>query len=114
MNEAELRASGVWTEWARNQLSQEYPAGADCLIVFEDRRVRLLDASGVERGAWSLNQNFVEGIVGSLSVIGKPPPQRSVADIITDFVWDIFVFIFVTVPDFVLVNPVKKIFRRLS
>lgn len=111
MTEMEKKASGVWTEWAREQLAQEYPAAKDCLIVFTDRRVRLLDAEGVQRGAWRTDREFVPGLVSALASLGKPPPKRGAVDVVTDILWGIMEAVF-SVPDMIF-GAIKKLFRRL-
>ncbi len=112
MTEAERKASGVWTEWARDHLSNEFPAARDCLIVFGNRSVRLLDAAGVERGTWRVDQDFVPGLVGALATLEQPLPQWSVAGWFTDFLWSIIEAVFF-VPD-LIIGAIKKLFRRLS
>ncbi len=110
MTEAEKKASGVWTEWAREQLVKEYPAAKDCLIIFRDRRVRLLDAGGVERGVWRTDREFVPGLVSALASLGKPPPKRGAADVVTDILWSIMEAVF-SVPD-IIAGAIKKLFSR--
>lgn len=111
MTEMERKASGVWTEWARIQLSQEYPAAADCLIVFDRKRVYLLDEAGAQRGSWRVDQDFVPCLVGTLATLGQPPPKLGALDVLTDFAWSILTAVF-SVPDMIF-RATKKLFGRL-